>query len=207
MGIVGKILVAASAFIIMVISCLGYGWFVLLMSIELANIPLPSEIIMPFSGYLVFQGQFNLWWVGFFGAVGCLVGSVLSYWLGYYGGRPLIEKYGKYILISHHDLNLADRWFKKYGDATAFFSRLLPIVRTYISFPAGIAKMDFKRFSIYTFLGSLPWCLLLAWIGLKLGDNWETLKKYFHGFDWVIGVLILAGIAWWVWRHVKNRKR
>ncbi len=207
MGIVGKILVAVSAFIIMVISRLGYGGIVLLMAIESANIPLPSEIIMPFSGYLVFQGQFSLWWVGFYGALGCLVGSVLSYWLGYYGGRPIIFKYGKYILISHHDLDLADKWFKKYGDATVFFARLLPVVRTYISFPAGISKMNFTRFSLYSFLGSLPWCLVLAWFGLKLGENWEGLKKYFHGLDWVIGVLILAGIFWWVWRHIRNSKR
>ncbi len=207
MGIVGKILAVASAFIIMVISRLGYSGIVLLMAVESANIPLPSEIIMPFSGYLVFEGQFSLWWVGFYGALGCLVGSVLSYWLGYYGGRPLIEKYGKYILISHHDLDLVDRWFKKYGDATVFIARLLPVVRTYISFPAGISKMNFVRFSLYSFLGSLPWCLVLAWLGLKLGENWEGLRKYFHGFDWVIGVLILAGLAWWIWRHVKNSKR
>jgi len=189
----------------LVISRLGYGGIILLMAVESANIPLPSEIIMPFSGFLVFQGQFSLWWTGFFGALGCLVGSILSYWLGYCGGRPLVEKYGKYIFISHHDLNLADRWFKKYGDETVFFGRLLPVVRTYISFPAGIARMNFKKFSIYTFAGSLPWCLLLAFLGLKLGENWESLKKYFHSFDWVIGVLILAGIAWWIWRHLRNR--
>jgi len=204
---VGHFLALISGFIILVISKLGYGGIVFLMAIESANIPLPSEIIMPFSGFLVWQGHFNLFWVGFFGALGCLVGSVLSYWLGYYGGRPLIEKYGKYILISHHDLDLADRWFKKYGEATVFFSRLLPIIRTYISFPAGISKMDFQRFSFYTFFGSLPWCLLLAYFGLKLGENWEGLRKYFHGLDWVVGGLIILGIIWWIWRHIKIKDK
>lgn len=201
------ILGAVSGFIIMVISKIGYLGMVLLMGIESANIPLPSEIIMPFSGFLVFVGRFNLWLVGLAGAVGCVVGSIFSYWLGAWGGRPLVERFGKYILISHHDLDLADRWFRKYGNAAVFFSRLLPIVRTYISFPAGISKMNFGYFVLYTFLGSFPWCLALAFLGLKLGENWESLKRYFHGFDWVIGVLILAGIGWWVWRHLKNNSK
>ena len=200
------ILSAISSFIILVISKLGYGGIIFLIAIESANIPLPSEVIMPFAGFLVFKGLFSLWWAGFFGAIGCLIGSILSYWLGYYGGRPLIERYGKYILISHHDLDLADRWFKKHGEITVFFGRLLPIVRTYISFPAGIAKMDFWRFCFYTFIGSFPWCLLLAYFGLKLGENWENLRKYFHGLDWAIVVLIILVIVWWVWRHLKNRK-
>jgi membrane protein DedA with SNARE-associated domain len=188
-----------------VISALGYGGVVLLMAIESANIPLPSEIIMPFSGFLVARGELNLWLVGLAGAVGCVLGSIISYWLGAYGGRPLIEKYGKYILISHHDLDLADRWFKKYGEITVFFARLLPIVRTFISFPAGISRMKFGRFIIYSFLGSLPWTLALAFLGQKLGDNWENLRRYFHGFDWVILGLIVILIVWWVLRHLRQR--
>jgi membrane protein DedA with SNARE-associated domain len=140
------------------------------------------------------------------GAFGCLVGSILSYFLGYYGGRPLIEKYGKYILISHHDLNLAEKWFLKHGDLTVFFGRFIPIVRTYISFPAGISEMNFKKFCLYSFLGSFPWCLLLAYLGVKLGQNWETLKNYFHGLDWIIGILIILLIVIWIWRHLKHRK-
>jgi membrane protein DedA with SNARE-associated domain len=162
---------------------------------------------MPFSGYLVYTGQFNLWLVGIAGAVGCVLGSLVAYWVGMYGGRPIIEKYGKFVLVSHHDLDLADRWFARYGEAIVFFSRLLPVIRTFIAFPAGIARMNLTRFVVYTFLGSLPWCLGLAYIGELLGEQWdknEALKAWFHRFDFVIGIILLAGVIWWVWRHVKN---
>ena len=171
------------AWAIQVISAMGYPGIVLLMAIESANIPLPSEIIMPFAGFLVSTGQFNLWWAAFWGAIGCLVGGALSYWIGMIGGRPLIEKYGKYILISHHDLDKADGWFKKHGEITVLVGRMLPVIRTFISFPAGIAKMNFWRFMGYSFIGSFPFCLLLAYIGEKLGNNWNTLRTYFHQFD------------------------
>jgi membrane protein DedA with SNARE-associated domain len=196
-----------ASLIIAIISSGGYTGVVLLMAIESACIPLPSEIIMPFSGYLVFRGEFGLFWVGLAGAFGCVVGSVPAYYLGLYGGRPLIEKYGKYVLVSHHDLDLADRWFGRYGDWAIFFSRLLPVVRTFISFPAGVAKMNVPRFIIYTFVGSFPWCLGLAYIGMKLGENWDTLGAYFHKFDIVIGILIAAGAVYYIWRHVKNQNR
>lgn len=200
------ILSTIASWIIGVISALGYGGIVLLMAIESANIPLPSEIIMPFSGFLVAKSELNLWLVGLAGAVGCVVGSIFSYFLGAWGGRPLVEKYGKYILISHHDLDLADRWFSRYGEAIVFFARLLPVIRTFISFPAGISRMNFPRFVIYSFLGSLPWTLFLAFLGQKLGDNWESLRRYFHGLDWVILGLIIVGIVWWIWRHLKHQK-
>jgi membrane protein DedA with SNARE-associated domain len=177
------------------------------MAIESACIPLPSEIIMPFSGYLVYTGRFNLWAVGVAGAVGCVLGSLVAYWVGMYGGRPLIEKYGRYILISRHDLDLADRWFARYGEIIIFISRLLPAIRTFIAFPAGVARMNLTRFIIYTFAGSLPWCIGLAYVGQLLGEQWdknETLKSWFHRFDFVIGIIILAAAAWWIWRHVKN---
>jgi membrane protein DedA with SNARE-associated domain len=196
-----------ASLIIAIISSGGYTGVILLMAIESACIPLPSEIIMPFSGYLVFRGEFGLFWVGLAGAFGCVVGSVPAYYLGLYGGRPLIEKYGKYVLVSHHDLDLADRWFGRYGDWAIFFSRLLPVVRTFISFPAGVAKMNVPRFIIYTFVGSFPWCLGLAYIGMKLGENWDTLGAYFHKFDIVIGFLIAAGVVYYIWRHVKNQNR
>lgn len=201
-----SILAAISGFVIGTISLLGYTGIAALMAIESACIPLPSEIIMPFSGFLVAGGQFNLWLVALAGAVGCVVGSIVAYLVGLYGGRPLVERYGKYLLISHHDLDLADRWFKKYGDAAIFFSRLLPVVRTYISFPAGIARMRFWHFIIYTFLGSYPWCLGLAYLGQRLGERWESLRDYFHGIDVVIVVLIVAVIVWWVWRHLKHNQ-
>jgi len=196
-----------ASFIISIISSGGYPGVIFLMAIESACIPLPSEIIMPFSGYLVFREEFGLFWVGLAGAFGCVVGSVPAYYLGLYGGRPLIEKYGKYVLVSHHDLDLADRWFARYGDWAIFFSRLLPVVRTFISFPAGVAKMNVPRFIIYTLVGSFPWCLGLAYIGMKLGENWDTLGVYFHKFDIVIGIGIVASAIYYIWRHLKNQNR
>lgn len=201
------ILSTIAGFIIATISTLGYSGIILLMAIESANIPLPSEIIMPFSGFLVAQGVFNLYLAGLAGALGCAVGSVISYWFGAWGGRPLVEKYGKYILISHHDLDIADRWFQKHGESTVFFARLLPVVRTFISFPAGISRMNFTRFVIYSFLGSLPWTLALAYVGQKLGDNWEEIRGWFHGLDWFILGVIIIGILWWIWRHLKNTNK
>ncbi len=206
---IGKIIEILSGFIIAVISALGYGGVVLLMAIESACIPLPSEVIMPFSGYLVYTGRFNLWLVAVAGAVGCVLGSMVAYWVGMYGGRPLIEKYGKYVLVSRHDLDLADRWFKSYGEVIVFASRLLPVVRTFIAFPAGVARMNVPRFILYTFLGSLPWCLGLAYVGQLLGAQWdknETLKSWFHRFDFLIGIVILLAAAWWVWRHIKHAR-
>lgn len=198
------ILSTIASWIMGVISSLSYGGIILLMAIESANIPLPSEIIMPFSGFLVAEGKFNLWLVGLAGAIGCVVGSIFSYYLGAFGGRPLVEKYGKYILISRHDLDLADRWFSRYGEVVVFFGRLLPVVRTFISFPAGIARMNFSRFVIYSFLGSLPWTIVLAFIGQKLGAHWENLRVYFRSFDWLILGLIILGIAYWIRRHLRQ---
>jgi len=203
---IGAILATLGAFVINTISTMGYGGIVLLMGIESANIPLPSEVIMPFSGYLVSTGQFNLFWVAIMGGLGCLWGSLLSYWIGAKGGRPLIERYGKYILISKHDLDTADRWFARWGITAVFVGRLLPVVRTFISFPAGIARVNLWQFSIYTFIGSVIWSYFLGWVGYKMGENWDTLGEYFHKFDTVIGVLILLGIALYIYRHIKNSK-
>jgi len=199
---IGEILAAVSQFIIHVESTLGYGGIVLLMAIESCCIPLPSEVIMPYAGYLCTVGRFNLWLVALAGAVGCVVGSIPAYYLGLYGGRPLILKYGKYILMSRHDLEMADRWFERRGDITVFIARLLPVIRTFIAFPAGVNRMNMQKFIIYTFLGSYPWCFMLAYVGVKVGENLEILKPYFHKFDAVIGLLLLAGIIFWIWRHV-----
>ncbi len=204
---IGKIIELVSAFIVATISTLGYAGIVLLMAIESACIPLPSEIIMPFSGYLVYTGQLNLWIVSIAGAFGCVLGSLVAYWVGMYGGRPMIERYGRYLLISHHDIDLADRWFERFGEVIVFASRLLPVIRTFIAFPAGVARMNLKKFVIYTFAGSLPWCLGLAYVGQKLGEQWDTnptLKTLFHRFDFVIGIAIVAAAVWWVWRHLKH---
>lgn len=202
-----KVISALAGFVIATISALGYGGIVLLMAIESACIPLPSEIIMPFSGYLVFTGNLKLWGIALAGAVGCVLGSLLAYWIGAYGGRPLVEKYGKYVLISHHDLALAERWFSKHGEITIFIGRLLPVIRTFIAFPAGVARMNLSKFNFYTFIGSFIWCYALGWIGMKLGENWDTLGTYFHRFDALIGAMLAAGAVWYVWRHLKHLQR
>ena len=204
---IGRLIEILSVFIVATISRLGYAGIVLLMAIESACIPLPSEIIMPFSGYLVYTGRFNLWLVGVAGAFGCVVGSLAAYWAGMHGGRPLIEKYGRYVLISRHDLDLADRWFDRFGEIIVLASRLLPVIRTFIAFPAGVARMDLKKFVIYTFAGSLPWCIGLAYVGQKLGKEWDTnptLKTLFHRFDFVIGIVIVLAAVWWIRRHIKH---
>ena len=206
---IAKIIEFLSGIIVAVISAMGYSGVVLLMAIESACIPLPSEIIMPFAGYLVSRGEMNIWLVGVAGAVGCVLGSLVAYWVGMYGGRPLIEKYGRYVLISRQDLALADRWFSRYGELIIFTSRLLPAIRTFIAFPAGVARMNLTRFVLYTFAGSLPWCLGLAWVGQKLGEQWnkdERLKTLFHRFDFVIGIIGLLAVIWWVRRHLKHLK-
>jgi membrane protein DedA with SNARE-associated domain len=190
-----------------VITMTGYSGVALLMAIESACIPLPSELIMPFAGYLVFTGNLNLWLVATFGALGCNLGSLVAYEIGCYGGRPLVEKYGRWILLTHRELNWADSFFARWGYLAVFIARLLPVIRTFIALPAGIARMPRGRFHIYTFLGSWLWCLGLAWLGMKLGQNWRELGKYFHQFDAVIGVILLLGIAYFLWSHWQNRIR
>jgi len=192
--------------IISVISQMGYLGIILTMGIESACIPLPSEIIMPFSGYLVFAGRFSLVGVAVAGAFGCLVGSVAAYWVGVWGGRPFIQKYGKYVLISHKDLAKADLWFEKYGEWAIFFSRLLPVIRTFISLPAGIARMNFFKFIVYTFVGSLPWCFMLAYVGKVLGENWGGIRVYFRRADIFILIAIALGIFYFLYRHLKPEK-
>ncbi len=195
-----------SRFVITCISKFGYTGILLTMAIESACIPLPSEIIMPFSGYLVTTGQFTILGVTLAGAVGNVIGSIVAYYAGIWGGRPFVERYGPYFLVSHHDLDIADRWFQKYGEAAVFFSRMLPVVRTFISLPAGIARMNFPRFVLFTFLGALPWCYLLAYIGLKMGERWEELREYFHRFDIVIGLVLAATVILFVWSHWPKRR-
>lgn len=206
---IARIIEILSGIIVATISALGYSGVVLLMAIESACIPLPSEIIMPFSGYLVSTGELNLWGVSIAGAVGCVLGSLVAYWVGMFGGRPLIEKYGRFVFISKRDLDMADRWFEKRGEVIVFVSRLLPAIRTFIAFPAGVARMNLTKFVIYTFAGSLPWCLGLAYVGQKLGEQWnkdDTLKTWFHRFDFVIGIIGVLAVVWWVRRHLKHSR-
>jgi membrane protein DedA with SNARE-associated domain len=203
-----KILAVLASFIIATISASGYAGVAFLMAIESACIPLPSEIIMPFSGYLVHTGQLKLFWVATSGALGCNLGSLVAYWIGALGGRPFIEKYGRFVLLNHHDLERAEHFFQRFGGITVFLGRLLPVIRTFIALPAGIAKMPQLRFHIYTFLGSWPWCYALAWFGMKLGQAWETdprFKAAFHRFHLAVEIVLLIGIVWFVWTHWKNR--
>ena len=205
-----KILAIVAHFIIATISASGYLGVTLLMAIESACIPLPSEVIMPFAGYLVHTGRLTLVGVAVAGAVGCNLGSLVAYWIGAWGGRPFIARYGRFVLLNQHDVARAEHYFSRYGAITVLIGRLLPIVRTFIALPAGIARMSQVRFHIYTFVGSLPWCYVLAYVGMRLGEAWETdprFKAAFHRFHLAIELLIVAVIAWFVWTHWKNRAR
>jgi membrane protein DedA with SNARE-associated domain len=200
-----NVIALLSGFVITSITRLGYSGIVLLMAVESACIPLPSEVIMPFSGYLAYNGEFSLGAVAVAGASGCLLGSLVAYFIGFYGGRSLVYKYGRFVLVSHRELDLADRWFARHGAITVFIGRLLPVIRTFIALPAGISRMSLLPFVFYTFIGSLIWCYGLAWIGLKLGANWHILGEYFHRFDTAIAVILLIGAAWYLRRHWKHR--
>jgi len=193
----------------------GLLGIVLAMAIESCCIPLPSELVMPLAGIMIVNGKLlhgtnslvALLLVALAGAAGCLLGSIVAYIIGYTGGRPLLLKYGRYLLISQHDADKADQFFQRWGSETTFFSRLLPVVRTYISLPAGIAKMPFAKFCIYTVLGSFPWCLLLAYVGTIIGGNLATLSPIFHTFDVVILIVLVVLIALYIRRHIRNDRK
>ena len=200
-----KILAVLFVFIKSLIGFAGYGGIVFLMAIESACIPLPSELIMPFAGYLVFEGTMKLFWVATAGAIGCNLGSLVAYEIGFYGGRSLVARYGRWILVGHAELDRAEKFFARWGYLAVFFARLLPVIRTFIALPAGVARMPRGRFHIYTFLGSWPWCFALAWFGMKLGENWRSLGKYFHKFDALILAALVIAVIWFVWAHWQNR--
>jgi membrane protein DedA with SNARE-associated domain len=205
-----KILATLATFTIWVISSGGYVGIALLMAIESACIPLPSEIIMPFAGYLVSVGRFNLYWAATAGAIGCNLGSIVAYEVGKRGGRPLAERWGRYVLIGPGELDTADRFFKRFGSIAVLIGRLLPVIRSFIAFPAGVARMPLVPFHLYTFLGSWPWCFGLAWVGMKLGDKWNSdprVKAAFHSADLVIGLVVVAAIAFYIWHRVRGLKR
>lgn len=199
--LIEAIVAELSRFIIATISRLGYAGIVVTMAIESACIPLPSEIIMPFSGYLVLSGQFSLLGVTLAGTIGNVLGSLVAYYAGVYGGRPFVERYGPYVLLRHEDLDRADRWFARYGQWAVLIGRLLPVIRTFISLPAGISRMPVGRFIVYTFIGAFPFCWLLAYIGIVMGEHWGALREYFHQVDVVIGVVLAALLAYFVYAH------
>ncbi len=188
----------------------GYFAVIVLMALQSACIPIPSEIIMPLAGYALAHTQFQLILLATVASLASNLGSIPAYWVGARGGRPMVERYGSYVLLSKRDLALVDHFFAKYGSITVLVGRMLPIVRTFIAFPAGIAKMNQVRFHIYTFIGSWPWCYALAYIGMKLGAAWNTDPRFqleFHRFHLAVEGLLLAAIIWFFWTHWKNRTR
>ncbi len=191
------------------LDAIGWTGVVLIMALESANIPIPSEVTMPLAGWMLVQAKgLTLWWAvglgGLWGAVGCTLGSLLSYALGYYGGRPLLVKYGRYILVNHEDLDKAERWFERWGDWAAFISRLLPIVRTFISFPAGVFKIPVGRFTIFTFTGSFLWTAGLAAAGFVFGSHWEVIRAYMRPFDIPIAIVLVGGMGYYIYRHIQH---
>jgi membrane protein DedA with SNARE-associated domain len=189
------------------IETFGYFGVVFLMALESACMPVPSEIVMPFAGYLVWSAENNVDYsgtpmtligIGLAGAIGCTIGSIAAYWVGKHAGRPFVLRYGKYFLVREKHLLMAERWFEKYGEAATFISRLLPIIRTFISLPAGIAKMHFKKFVFYSFVGSLPWTFMLGYVGYALGPSWEDIMDVFHKLDILVVAGLIILIVWYV---------
>lgn len=202
-----NVFAAVFALIKAVIGATGYGGIALLMALESACVPLPSELIMPFAGYLVYAGSMDLFWAATAGAIGCNLGSLVAYEIGYFGGRPLVQRYGRWLRVGQREIEWADRFFARYGQPAVLFGRLLPVLRTFIALPAGIARMRRAKFHGYTFLGSWTWCFSLAYFGKKLGENWRALGKYFHQLDMAIGVLLLGCALWFLWSHWAKRRR
>ena len=189
---------------------IGWAGVVVAMSIESMAIPLPSEVIMPLAGWMLGQAAgLSAWqtvlWGGFYGALGCVIGSAIAYFLGAYGGRPLLERYGPYLLIHTHHLETADRWFERWGEHAVFWSRLLPVVRTFISVPAGVSRVPFWRFLVLTFVGSFPWCAGLAYAGYLFGQHWERIRAVMRPFDIPILIALAAGVLWFFWKAWRER--
>ncbi|MGB7902400.1 MAG: DedA family protein [Halobacteriota archaeon] len=190
-----------SNFVIAVIEQLGYGGVFVGMTLESTGLPLPSEIIMAFAGYVVWEGQLTLLGITLAGTLGCLTGSLIAYGIGAYGGRPLLERYGKYVLIRKNELDRGEQWFAKHGESAVFISRLLPVVRTYISFPAGIVRMDVRKFSVYTFLGSLPFCFAFAYAGVALGPHWHSITRLSRYFNVAVIVALAVLVGYLIYRR------
>jgi len=185
-----------------------YALVLVLMALQSACVPIPSEVIMPFAGSQLAHNRWELVVLATLASLASNVGSAVAYWVGALGGRPMVSRFGRYVLLSRRDLDLAERFFARYGSITVLLGRMLPIVRTFIALPAGIAKMNQFKFHVYTFLGSWPWCYALAYVGMKLGDKFATdprFKEVFHRFHLCVELVIVVGIAWFVWTHWKNR--
>jgi len=196
-----------SDWIVGVISGMGYPGVFLLMAGESACLPIPSEVVLPFAGYISFRGEFNQVAVILVATFGQVAGALVAYYVGAFGGRPLVVRYGKYVLMDTAHLDAADRWFDRWGSRAIFATRLVPIVRTFIAFPAGVARMEVRKFLLYTFLGSLPWTAVLTYTGYALGPHWDRILKFFEKLDIVVALVILAGIAYLVRRAWRSSRR
>lgn len=187
------------------ISALGHWGVFIGMVLESACIPLPSEVIMLFGGFLAAQGMLNFWGVVWAGVLGNVVGSVIAFWVGSNGGRPFLQRYGKYILFNNAHLDKADRWFQRYGEWAVFFGRILPVIRTFISLPAGIARMRFPKFLAFTLIGCIPWNIALTYLGLRLGQNWPSVEPYFRPISYVVAAAIICAIVLFFFRNIRRR--
>ena len=208
MTILTDIIVFISSIVIYLITALGYLGIFVTMAMESAALPIPSEIVMPFAGFVASQGHLDFWVIVIAGTLGNLVGSLLLYYVGLKGGRPVLMRYGKYLLISEREIKIAEEWFRKFGSKVIFFSRMLPIVRTFVSLPAGAAKMDIKKFSFYTLVGSVPWNIALTYLGFVLGENWQQIEGVFRAFDLAIvgvGAIVLAYIVYSLFKKKSRR--
>jgi membrane protein DedA with SNARE-associated domain len=207
MSIVAKIFEWIGQFAVNIISSMGYFGVFFLMILESMVIPIPSELIMPFAGFLVATGEFSFFWVIVFSSLGSIVGSLLSYYMGYYGGKPLLTRYGKYFLVNNEDLKKTENWFNKRGEITIFIGRLVPVVRHLISIPAGISKMKLGKFCLYTLLGATIWNTFLAYLGYVLGQHWNYVRQYTEPLSMIMAVVIVIGVIWFIWHHFfGNRK-
>ncbi len=205
MGLVSGILAWMGSISVSVISFLGYPGLVLMMALESMIFPLPSELVMPFAGFLAAQGTMNFWLVVFFSTLGSLIGSLVSYYMGMYGGNRFVRSFGKYVFLDEEDLEKTEKWFSKRGERTVFYSRLIPVVRHFISIPAGMGRMDLKKFCLYTLAGAAIWNTFLAYLGYVLGANWDSVKHYSEYVSIPVAIILVLGGGFVFFRHIKHK--
>lgn len=206
MGIISEVLGQIALFCISAISLMGYTGVGFLMMLESMIFPIPSELVMPFAGFLIAEGEMTFFWAVFSATIGSLIGSLLSYYLGLYGGEKFIIRYGKYFLLNEEHLNKTKKWFNKKGELTIFIGRFIPVVRHFISIPAGLGRMNLKRFILYTLIGAGIWNSFLTYIGLVLGNNWESISHYSDYFSWGILIVIVIVGAYFFFKEIKKKK-
>jgi membrane protein DedA with SNARE-associated domain len=205
--IISQLLGLIGTFALSVISFFGYFGVFVLMVMESMVLPVPSEAVMPFAGFLAASGKFNFLLVILFSSLGSIIGSLISYYIGFHGGNKILKKYGKYLLLDEEDLAKTEKWFSKKGEITVLFSRFIPVVRHLISIPAGIGKMDLKKFVIFTLIGATLWNTFLAYLGFVLGKHWEEVKQYSEYVSIPVAALLFIGLVYFVFKHVRRKKK